>query len=868
MLTLKDYDRFCLADPDFYELPERYPDDHDRFPAALRRPPRGWERDESGWRVALRPAGAAPPAQGWRVHVSVTLPHLARAVETVWDHCTGHGLAFDFVRSPGTARETAGEHGDRLAAGRLITVRPADEAALVQALRGLGALLAGLPGPYVLGALRHGDGPLYTEYAATGGRPLRRPDGTAEPHGRRAVFTVPDWLPLPHALRPDLRALHAKPAGHFPYRVERALRLRPGGGTYLAAGPRGAGRVVLREARPHAGVDRWGEDAVARLARERGALERLAGLDCVPRLTDHRRYGEHHYLAREYVEGTSLQAAAALAFPLTSPGRAARESGAYAHWALGVLRRVEQALIALWREGLRLGELHPERVLLRPDGRVVLTGLDSATHRADDRPSPVGEAGFTVPAGRTGADATRWLLDRLRLWLFLPVPHRGPAQLRTLTAEVQRHYPLPPGFGAALLRGLRPPGRVAEEDGGGALFAAERPHWPALRDALVRGIHACATPDRPDRLFPGTPFGRRALGGPAFAHGAAGVLHALHRVGAPVPAPYVTWLVTAATADPGPRPGLYDGLHGVALVLDELGRRQEALALLDRCRAQEDRLVRADLYGGAAGVALTLLRFASLTRDTGLYDRALRLTGALVRLLEDGPPAAGPGDPAPYGLLHGATGVALLFLRWYERTGEARWLERADRALAHDLARLVTLPDQTVALFDGTTHQPYLQGGGAGCALVLRELLVHRPDPARTKLLAALRRSCDPVYVRNAGLLRGRAGAVAVLAALGEGPDGPAVLRQVRRLGWYAQTYRGHLVFPGFRMLRLSSDLATGAAGVLLALGAAFERTGPVLPFLDKARPVAVPPRRGGERRVGDPGTAGVGGGAPRPVAV
>ncbi|CAM5678940.1 Protein kinase/lanthionine synthetase C family protein OS=Streptomyces rimosus subsp. rimosus (strain ATCC / DSM 40260 / JCM 4667 / NRRL 2234) OX=1265868 GN=SRIM_012265 PE=4 SV=1 [Streptomyces rimosus subsp. rimosus] len=44
--------------------------------------------------------------------------------------------------------------------------------------------------------------------------------------------------------------------------------------------------------------------------------------------------------------------------------------------------------------------------------------------------------------------------------------------------------------------------------------------------------------------------------------------------------------------------------------------------------------------------------------------------------------------------------------------------------------------------------------------------------------------------------------------------------------------YRKHLAFPGDQMMRLSMDLATGSAGVLLGLGAALHDRPVHLPFL------------------------------------
>jgi hypothetical protein len=61
---------------------------------------------------------------------------------------------------------------------------------------------------------------------------------------------------------------------------------------------------------------------------------------------------------------------------------------------------------------------------------------------------------------------------------------------------------------------------------------------------------------------------------------------------------------------------------------------------------------------------------------------------------------------------------------------------------------------------------------------------------------------------------------------------GPDALEQLRRLGWHAVGHRGLLAFPGDRLHRLSADLATGSAGVLLALGAVLGQGPAHLPFL------------------------------------
>ena len=100
---------------------------------------------------------------------------------------------------------------------------------------------------------------------------------------------------------------------------------------------------------------------------------------------------------------------------------------------------------------------------------------------------------------------------------------------------------------------------------------------------MTSAILASATPERDDRLFPGDPkqFGTEGVD---VAYGAAGVLYALAAAGAGRHPEHEEWLIRRATdPKPGVRFGLYDGLHGVAYVLDRLDRRPEALKVLDIC---------------------------------------------------------------------------------------------------------------------------------------------------------------------------------------------------------------------------------------------------------------------------------------------
>ncbi|CAM5409383.1 class III lanthionine synthetase LanKC [Streptomyces tanashiensis] len=64
----------------------------------------------------------------------------------------------------------------------------------------------------------------------------------------------------------------------------------------------------------------------------------------------------------------------------------------------------------------------------------------------------------------------------------------------------------------------------------------------------------------------------------------------------------------------------------------------------------------------------------------------------------------------------------------------------------------------------------------------------------------------------------------------------------VRRLSWHAVSHEGLPAFPGNQLLRLSMDLDSGNAGVLVALGVAFDQNASIVPFLDLRAPATGEP--------------------------
>ncbi|MFE5966245.1 class III lanthionine synthetase LanKC [Streptomyces sp. NPDC056463] len=867
----KGYAVFCDADRHFYDAPHRlvFADGagdgsgDSLYPAATLPVPEGWTSHRTGDWLALRPVGGTLPSQGWKIHVSACLDNAERVLDTVRAHCVRHEVAFKYVPSRYLLHQRNAKYADRAASGKFITVYPADEEQCERLATDLAHLLEGEPGPYILSDLRWGQGPVHLRYGSFTRRhcydergelrpALEDGSGTLVPDQRGPVFRVPGWVAPPPFLRPHLDARAAVTVQEMPYEIEKALHFSNGGGVYEARHRETGRRVVLKEARPHAGLAADGADAVTRLHRERTALEQLAGLACTPEVLDSFTIGDHHFLVLEFVEGRPLNTFFARRHPLMEAEPPAERLAEYTDWALRIHGLVEQAVAAVHARGIVFNDLHLFNVMVSEDETsVVLLDFEAAQPAAEGGRQTVANPAFVAPADRRGFDVDRYALACLRIALFVPLTSllavdRGKAA--HLAEVAAARFPVPGEFLDAAVREIvRDPAGVsprAAVSGGRAPFLPVEPgEWPGSRDAMVRATLASATPDREDRFFPGdiAQFAT-AGGGMSVGYGTAGVLHALHESGAArIPAAEERLLRYAKQPESGTPLGFYDGLTGVAWTLQRLGHTASALELAELVLAQDHDGLAPDLHGGTAGMGLALDALAAATGESGLHAAALRCAELAARppATSSQPTGPGGGGRVRTGLLHGAAGRALLFLRLYERTEDSALLDLATEALHDDLTRCVRGASGTLQVDEGWRTMPYLGAGSVGIGMVIDDYLLHRHDEALDRARHEIVQAAQATFYAQPGLFRGVAGMVLHLARTNAGGPGTRpedVRRQVDCLTWHAMSYKGHLAFPGEQMMRLSMDLATGTAGVLLAVSAALGDRPAHLPFLPPLR--------------------------------
>src|SRR6266566_1312953 len=712
------------------------------------------------------------------------------------------------------------KYAPRGASGKVVTVYPTDEAACERILAELDAMLDGAPGPYILSDLRYGTGPLYVRYGGFTERycpgprgemvpAIENPAGELVPDPRSPVFTVPPWVRLPGFLAPHLAARNSMTIAGLPYEVEQALHFSNGGGVYAAVDKRTGERVILKEARPHAGLAADGSDAVARLRREHDILRRLSGLGLAPEVRGYFEIGEHHFLAEEFIEGQPLNSCYAERYPLTAAEPDPAKVAAYTAWALQICAGIERAADAMHEHGVIFNDLHMFNIMIRPDDTVALIDFEAASYLSEGKRRTVGNPGFAAPGDLAGFGIDDYSTACIRLAMFMPLTtlfaldRSKAAQVATVIAE---HFPVPAEFLDQAVReitGHAPTPRplngavraeTMDRSEYGPFYGAGDQAWGQLRAALVGAIRSSATPSRDDRHFPGD---------------------------------------IEQFAAPGGGLGIAHGPAGVVWTLSRLGHADAALRAADMCLGDRWERLGSDLYGGLAGFSLTMLALGDSEAEPSLVDAGLKAAG----ILADRPLGRGNDRERAAGLLRGASGQGLLFVRLYERTADPAYLDAAEASIAADLDRCVTDRRGSLQVDDGWRILPYVGAGSAGIGMVIDRFGGHRQSAAFAEAAAKIRIGAQSAFYAQAGLFSGRAGMILYLA--GQDRRDQHVVAQVRRLAWHAIRYEGGLAFPGDMLLRLSMDLGTGTAGVLLALAAALAPEGAAMPFLGP--PVSLP---------------------------
>ena len=874
-----------MADGEYYRPLRSGPED----PGALApsRPADGWISRRDGLWCSWSPADAAASiaAQGWKVHVSATPERLGAVLDVVARACFEAGIVFKHLGTRDFFLLLHQKHAERVQAGKFCAMYPPDVEAARALMTRLEAELADERGTYILTDRRFGSSAVvHYRYGSFVGHERLRADGTVErlvrdgdgvevPDVRRPSFVLPPGIIDPFV--PPKPAVPTKPAGPAGpatrtasasgggpapavllggrFAIEAAIRHSNGGGAYQGRDTETGAAVFVKEARAYNGYTSESHDSRERLRREYRTLTEIHAREpglCPEPLGYFTRW-EHEFLVTEFVEGVGLLTWYAAHQPLAEWDTGADRRRAYYDDVEALLASLDDALARLHAIGLRFGDVSHGNVIVQPGNRIRLIDFETAA-ALDEPPTGLGTAGYLPPPKlrEAGVDADDYGAAALAMLLLFPLAHPlqlDPAgRLALHRRDLDRNLPVPEGLWKRATRYYAAEGPAPDE--------SEHP-WPlptvheldddpenALRmlgEGLVAGILAMARPERPGWLFPVAPEGY-TTNTVCFAHGAAGVLHGLKRWGVAIPPEFVRrFRGDALAAAARLAPGFQAGLAGIGVVLAESGLPTEASDLL-RAAERHPLVDRSVLLGhGAAGIGLANLRVHASTGDPERLEAAARIAERLLaRGLEPIFQQAGTA-----GLEQGLSGVALFLAELGHATGAARYAAAALRLIHAELDRGQE-HEGAIRFLDAGDRRTitYLSIGSAGVATALGRIAALTGDERCRRTQPRVLSLCRATSSMEPGLYTGHAGwAYALAEHAHHTRDATArefAVRVAGSLTKYAVRFPGGLRTLAPFEHRFHCDLATGDAGVLLALAHVLGRaTDPVDPARADGQP-------------------------------
>lgn len=337
--------------------------------------------------------------------------------------------------------------------------------------------------------------------------------------------------------------------------------------------------------------------------------------------------------------------------------------------------------------------------------------------------------------------------------------------------------------------------------------------------------HILATTDfaRRDRLWPAhfLVFSTNPLN---VAYGAAGTALFLRDALGEVPEDVRAWLLSCEVSTENYPPGLFVGMAGIAYTFFEIGLRERAEQIVEACYRSPLRFEDPTMFLGAAGWGLVSLYFFEQTRNPQYLSGVQAAADYLVRVaLPDGENAYWIGaadDRVHYGYGFGASGIALFLLRAGIALKRADLLDLGKRGLAYDV-------DHHVEDRYGWTWQdrersplalPYWGHGSSGVGVSALRYYQTLGDPAFLAIATKIAESAYCKWCVIPAIVEGLAGIGDFMIDMFRATSDEEYLDRAFSIAetvlWYAITRPSGVAFPGRWLTRISTDFATGSAGI------------------------------------------------------
>ena len=726
------------VDPHVFVPQTAYRPSSEYFDCASALLPKMWRLMQTSFWTQFIAPNKKPAVQGWKIHVSATPDSAKRILEKVAPVCIGLAIEFKFASDENILRQLLAKGCSRQSSGKFITIYPPTVALSKQVLEELYPLLCDEIGPYILSDRRYKDSSVlhyryggfksFPEVDVRGNTTMCILDDRYQfiEDIRAPQFSLPSFMQdiFDESPRKSMDQVHLESGSEAPksaavfggkYTISSVIKFTNSGGVYHGKNILNDEAVIIKESRPFTGIDRIGTDNIARLEKEHRIMNTIAHDGIAPKSYDLFREWEHVFLALEIAKGVTVRQFVVSSSPLIHNTASADAMHKWMEDILTVSIRLLEMVGKLHRHNIIFGDLSLNNVIIDVETLTLkLIDFEGAYEPGVDPLTNM----FTPGYGRFSRtkrdsidfDDDYYALGNMLLAMLAPNPTVNQINEKFATQfvdAVSEEIELPEQFKACMVHLLERSDANLDEciD---LLKSAQIVH--AETSMVARSLNVFKLdPDmdfcsvalheifaynqkvmdtsQAERVFPVGPLLSDVM---AVDHGMLGIAYAWQKVKGEIPADFTSWIQKHFRTNDA-RPGLVNGISGTAWVLSELGHPVQAAAAMRRAKLNPLLFQKMSLGYGASGYGLANLYFWNKTGEAHYLQEAIKIADILCETAIEHPNGLVWEDPTDksgtaVGWLEGSSGIALFLLYAFCASGDSRYLQVGERGLEFDVA--------------------------------------------------------------------------------------------------------------------------------------------------------------------------------------
>ncbi|WLR42604.1 class III lanthionine synthetase LanKC [Bacillus carboniphilus] len=792
--------------------------------------------NNSDW-IYYHPKDSVLPEQGWKIHVTSSFEDAQAILNKVGHLCIDKMVGFKHLKDQQSFMKMNSKNANRATSGKFITIYPINNEVFVELLDTLSLLTTSFKkGPYILNDKRWKNSNIFYRYGAfksilneKGEHCIRDKQGNLIRDQRVPFYQVPDFVKdfddYLHTLNKCEEPETKEDSNLERYQIETALSFSNAGGIYLATRKKDNLKVIIKEARPNAGLDGMKKDALERQKIEYNALKTLKDVPGVVQLIDYFKEWEHYFLVEEFIEGSDLRQWLSKEFPFFRGGNH------LSFHAEKVKKIVSQLMILVEKmhsNGIAMGDLQPTNVMVTDDLTVSIIDFETAMSiDSQDKPN-METIGFSSREIKVSGARDWYGLKRLIRYLALPVLSSEDLEIYLQDNHlnwIKENYEEPfYKFIVASQEKCNEKMKHFQEDHFKEIHLSYRTsdfNLTSITNKLIRGIENNLTKD--ERFINGDIRQFEMESGKFnFLSGGTGAAFTLTKNKSST-YEVDNWISNYLLNNLHTiqENGLFTGKAGIFALLYDKGYEE---IVFNELKYLKDTTNKTDisLRSGLSGIGLFVISLYLETKNTEYLKLAMEIEEWIEKNRVQGKPLkTNDWMAVDIGAIDGLSGVSLFYSALYSSTNNKKYLEKATFFLKEDLKS--TKKDELIGVLQTIDNRnqllPYLSGGTVGVAIAIwflnhvsgQNLFIDEMD----SIIKVSKIRCTI----SGGLFDG-AGSFLLIPPLVKDQQKKEEITNnvVELMNLFLIQKDDFYVYPGQFSYRLSDDVYTGSSGIILAL--------------------------------------------------